>query len=264
MNARENYEAGKLGDAVAAALAEVKAAPGDKATRAFLAEICCFTPDLERVDRQMDMLADVDPKASVGVSMFRQLVRAEQARRQFFSEGRVPEFLVDPSESLKLSMQASIRLREGDTAGAMALLTEAEEKRPKLTGTCDGTAFDEFRDLDDLTAGHFEVLTSNGKYYWVPFERVELAELRPPQRVRDLVWRRTRMIVRDGPDGEVFLPCLYPGSENAAEDAVRLGRATDWTGGSGSPTRGTGLRTYLVGDGTKTILEMQELTFGTG
>jgi type VI secretion system protein ImpE len=261
MTARESYEAGKLDDAVQAALAEVKAAPGDSPRRAFLAELSCFAGDLERADRQLDLIGEVDPKSALGVTMFRQLVRAEQARRQFFSEGRVPEFLSDPSETLKLHLQASIRLREGDTTGAAAMLAEAEVKRPKLTGTCDGQEFDDFRDLDDLTSCFFELLTSNGKYYWVPFERIESVEFRPPARTRDLLWRRARMIVRGGPDGEVFLPCVYAGSHAESEDALRLGRATDWRGGSGAPMRGAGQRTFLIGDGTRTILELKELAF---
>jgi type VI secretion system protein ImpE len=251
-----------LDDAIQAALAEVKAAPADSPRRVLLAELSCFAGDLERADRQLDLLADVDPKSALGISMVRQLVRAEQARRQFFTEGRVPEFLAEPTEWLKQHLQASIQIREGDAAGAAQTLAAAEDARPKISGTCDGQAFDDFRDMDDLTSCFFEVLTSTGKYYWVPFDRVELVELRPIQRIRDLLWRRARMIVREGPDGEVFLPCLYSGTHSESEDGLRLGRATDWRGGAGSPTRGIGLRTYLVGDSAKTILEMKELKFG--
>ena len=73
-----------------------------------------------------------------------------------------------------------------------------------MAGTCDGVEFEDLRDLDDLMAPLFEVLTSNGKYYWVPIEQVELIEFRPVVRPRDLLWRRVRMVVKDGPDGEVY------------------------------------------------------------
>ncbi len=264
MTARESYEAGRLGDAVAAALAEVKQAPADTGRRAFLAELSCFAGDLERADRQLDLISDVEPQVAVGVSLFRQLVRAEQARQQLFAEGRVPELLGQPGPVLTLHLEASVRLRDGDAAGAAELLRQAEEQRPKVKGTCDGRPFDDFRDLDDLTAPVFEVLTSTGKYYWVPVERVESVEFRTPQRARDLLWRRARMIVRDGPDGEVFLPTLYAGTAQEADDGLRLGRATDWRGGGDGPVRGRGLRTYLVGEETPSILEIKELTFGEG
>src|SRR5262249_5715563 len=149
----------------------------------------------------------------LGVSLWRQLIRAEQARQQFYSDGRLPEFLGDPTPALRLSLEASIRLREKQPAEAAKLLAEADAARPDVAGTCDGQAFDRFRDLDALTASFFEVLTSNGKYSWVPLERVELIEFRPPARPRDLQWRRAHMVVNGGPDGEVYLPAIYAGSQ---------------------------------------------------
>jgi len=192
--------------------------------------------------------------------MFRHLIRAEQARQQFYTEGRLPELLGAPPPALKLLLEASLRLREGQSTEAAGLLAQAEEERPRVTGTCDGAAFDDLRDLDDRTASVLEVLTSTGKYYWVPMERVELIEFRPPVRPRDLLWRRARMIVRDGPDGEVFLPTLYPGSQEEPDERFRLGRATEWRGGDGAPTRGIGQRTLLVGEEARPILEIKEIT----
>ena len=46
-----------------------------------------------------------------------------------------------------------------------------------------------------LTAGSFEVLTTTGKYYWIPTERVATVEFHPPKRPRDLLWRRATMSV---------------------------------------------------------------------
>jgi len=261
MNARSCFDAGKLSDALTAALAEVKQSPADRGRRAFLCELACFAGDLERADRELDLLGDQDPQAALGISLFRQLVRAEGARQQFFDEGRLPEFLAEPTPCLKLHLETSILLREGKTAEAAQKLAQAEDQRPKVQGSCDGISFSDFRDLDDMTASFFEVLTSNGKYYWVPIERVESIEFRPLQRPRDLLWRLARMIVRDGPDGEVYLPTLYPGTHKASQDSLRLGRATDWSGGNGATMRGVGLRSYLLGDDSRTILEMAKLEF---
>ncbi|HTK75542.1 MAG TPA: type VI secretion system accessory protein TagJ [Gemmataceae bacterium] len=264
MTAREAYQAGRLDDAIAAALAEVKQSPADVGRRTFLAELACFAGDLERADRQLDMLGEVAPQATLGLSLFRQLIRAEQARQQFFADGRVPEVVAEPGPTLRPYLEASVLLRTGQAKEATELLKQAEDTRPKVRGVCDGKPFNDFRDLDDLTAAVFEVLTSTGKYYWIPIERVESVEVRPVERVRDLLWRRARMVVRDGPDGEVYLPTLYAGSYQEKEDALRLGRATDWRGGQDSPVRGRGLRTYLVGDSTPTILEIKEMTIGEG
>ena len=64
-------------------------------------------------------------------------------------------------------------------------------------------------------------------------ERVEIIEFHDPLRPRDLLWRARQMVVRGGPDGEVFLPVLYAGSHANPDDRIRLGRMTDWRGGEG-------------------------------
>lgn len=261
MNARECYDAGRLQEAITALNDDVKRRPGDTTVRSFLCEMLCFAGNLERADLQLDVIAEQDAQAALGVTLFRQLIRAEQARRQFYVDGRLPEFLAPPTDGLKQQLEASIHLREGDVAGAARLLGEAEEQRLKLSGTCDGRAFDDLRDIDDLTSSFFEVLTSNGKYYWIPMDRVELVEFRSPARPLDLLWRRAHMVVQGGPDGEVYLPTLYAGTHAEIDDRMRLGRLTDWRDVAGGLTRGLGQRTFLIGDEARTILEIESISF---
>ena len=259
--AREHFSAGRLTDAIAAATAEVRSKPTDVQARLFLAELLCFAGELERADRQLDVIVDQDSSIAVGIALFRQLIRGEQARRQFYGEGRLPEFLDNPPPRLQTHLQASIALREGDAVEAARLLGEAEESRPETRGECDGAAFDDFRDLDDLTAGLFEVLTSTGKYFWIPIESVDSIEFKAPQRTRDLIWRQAAMSVRGGPEGEVFLPVCYCHPGDLGDDAAKLGRTTDWSGGEGSPVLGRGLRTFLIGEQDRTILEVGTARF---
>jgi type VI secretion system protein ImpE len=259
MTATEAYKAGKLADAIAAALEQVRAAPADRGKRLFLAELCCFGGDLERADKQLDVLFTPDAPDVVQLTLFRQLVRGELARREVFAQGRVPEFLAQPTDALKMRLQSLIHLREKQVREAAALLAKAEEQRPAVTGTCDGAAFDDLRDLDDLTAAVLEVITANGNYYWVPLESIELLEFHKPERARDLYWRPAHLIVKDGPDGVVYVPALYHGSHTSTDDAVRLGRSTTWTGGETEPYRGQGLREFLVGDGSKSIFEIEKI-----
>src|SRR5215471_15299980 len=176
MTATEAYKAGKLGDAITASLEQVRSAPTDRGKRLFLAELCCFSGDLERADKQLDVLFKPEAPDVVQLTLFRQLIRGELARREVFMQGRVPEFLTQPADALKLRLEALIRLRENKKAEAAELLAKAEDERPTVTGTCDGTLFDDFRDLDDLVAPVLEVITANGNYYWVPLETIELLE----------------------------------------------------------------------------------------
>ncbi len=261
MNASEHFRAGQLAEAVAAATAAVKSNPGSGATRLILCEMLSFTGDFERADKQLDAISELEPKAIHAVSLFRQLLRAEQARTQFYQEGRLPEFLTKPSDELQLRLQASILIRENDLPGAVLLLDQAEELRLHLSGECNGQPFDDIRDLDDLTASFLEVLTSTGKYYWIPFEAIDSLEAAPIESPRDLLWRQVQMSVRGGPEGVVYLPVLYTGSTAETDNQFRLGRTTDWRGGDGAPVRGIGQRMLLAGDAERAILEIENLQF---
>jgi type VI secretion system protein ImpE len=256
--ASEHFHAGRLGDALAAATEAVKAAPSDRGKRWLLAELLAVSGDTERADKHFDFLTTGSDKPDLTALLGRQLLRAETARREVFAQGRLPEFLTQPPDHVKLSLEALIAVRDGRAEEAVAKLAEAEAARPAVSGTLNGTAFTGLRDLDDITAGVFEVFTSHGNYYWVPFETVELVECRAPSRPKDLLWRSTHMIVKDGPDGEVYLPAVFPGT-HAADDESKMGRKTSYT--AGAPVRGTGARELLVGDEVRTLMEVETLAF---
>ncbi len=259
--AAQLFQAGRLDEAITTLNGEIKKNPTDLDRRVFLAELLSFAGNLERADLQLDTIGLQEPQVAITMALFRQLVRAEQARRQLFADGRLPEFIDQPADHLRLHLEALVALRAGDVADAVAKLAQAEELRPPMSGSHDGVAFEDFRDLDDLTGGFFEVYTSTGKYFWIATETVELVEFRAPERPRDLLWRPAHMVVRGGPDGEVYLPTLYGGAPADAETAVKLGRATEWSDDPDAPVRGTGQRCFLVGDESVPMLQLGTLEF---
>jgi len=197
------FRAGKLDAAVAAGQAALRKAPTDLNARVLLGELLAFTGNLERADVVLDAASAIDPSTALVVAEFRQLIRADMARRQLFRDGRVPEFLSDPTETQRLQLAALVAMRAGDMAEAARQAEAAEAARPHASGKHGDAAFDDLRDADDLLAGSFEVLTTTGKYFWIPTERVQTLEFHPPKRPRDLLWRRASMSVANGPDGEL-------------------------------------------------------------
>ncbi len=260
-NAKELLEEGKLNEAIQAMNDEVKRNPTDIQRRSLLAEILCVSGRLDRADAQLEVILQQDSKAALGVALMRQMIRAETARRDFYSAGRLPEFVDVPPPYVQKYIQASIHQREKRLGEAKQLLDQAEVERPRVKGSCNGRPFDDLRDLDDLTAAVFEVLTSTGKYYWIPVERVRSIEFRKPERLRDLIWRRAAMSVESGPDGEVFLPATYCPTGAEVDEKALLGRITEWRGGDVEPIRGVGQVSFLVGDESVPIMQMQAVTF---
>ena len=254
------FHAGRLQDAVTAANAAVRKAPADLSARVLLAELLLFQGNLDRADVILDAAPDMAPDSVLVIAEFRQLLRAEQARRQLGRDGRLPEFLTSPTAALGSILQAYVGLRAADTKLAADSLLAAEAERPAVSGERDdGTVFDDLRDADDFYAGFFEVLTTTGKYYWIRTEQVESVVFHPPVRPRDLFWRRATMAVRGGPDGDIYVPALYVNDAAGLSDALRLGRETDWLQQSDGIVRGAGQRMFLIGDSAFGIMELGAL-----
>lgn len=259
------FREGKVRLAIEACSTKLRSNPGDLGARLLLAELLVLAGNLERADTILDAATRMEPTAAVTIAEFRQLLRADIARRQLDSIGRMPEFLGEPTPTLRALVAARVALRAGDNAEAARCVGEAERQRPRVAGTLGDAAFDDWRDIDDLCAGVFEILTTTGKYYWIPTERVENVEFVAPQRPRDLAWRRANVSVFEGPDGIVYLPAIYASDDPDLADTLRLGRATEWrelaSGAGDGLVRGVGLRSFLAGDEAHDIMGLTTLSF---
>lgn len=252
---------GKLDEAAEAAIDFVRNKPGDVPGREILAELFCLRGDLERADKQCETILVQHPSAALSASLLRQLIRAETSRRECWRDGRLPEFIGEPGDVCQKTLAALLACRSGSLVEATEILADLQENQPSSTGSCNGTTFDEFRDLDDLCAGIWEVLTSTGKYFWVPLGRIVSAEFSPVARPRDLFWRQCNLTVKDGPEGVVYVPTLYIDTDLSQPSEERLGRATNWVEDEDAPVRGLGQRTFLVGDEEVGIMQIESLEF---
>ena len=261
--AMEFYQAGQLDEAVNASIQLVKSHPADIGYRFQLAELSCIAGDLDRADKQLDTVTNQDPQAAVGAALMRQLVRAELARQECFYQGRVPEFLGEPSDNLKAHLQALTLYRSGDIAAAAEAIAGWTEQSNLRQSMCvNDRDVDDLRDLDDILSPVLEVHTTTGKYFWVDWNQILFLEVHKPQRPFDLLWRQATLSIESGPDGEVYLPAIYlePLADGPADDNLRLGRGTDWLDSGQGIVRGRGQKTLLVGDEDLPLMELKTLS----
>jgi type VI secretion system protein ImpE len=259
--AGDAFRAGHLPEAIAAAGAAVKARPGDLPARILLAEMLLFAGNLERADVVLDAASAVDPSAALVVAEFRQLLRAEMARRQLYRDGRVPELLGEPDALIQGLLATMVALRAGDKPAARGHADAAEATRRRAAGLADDTAFDDFRDASDTLSGVLEVLTTTGKYFWISIAKVLEMTFHKPARPRDLAWRRVSLSVAGGPEGDVYMPAIYVSDDPDLEPSFRLGRMTDWSDDEG-PVTGIGQRVFLMGETAMPVMELDHLVFG--
>ena len=120
------------------------------------------------------------------------------------------------------------------------------------------------RDADPDIGARLEVFAA-GAYLWIPFEHIASLEMVAPQRLRDTLW--SPAIVSTGPAfkgkelGEVLIPAIYPFSWKNPDEAVCLGRVTDWAADDEGNEYPSGQKTLLVDGEEIPFLEVRSLKF---
>ena len=229
MRARELFQAGQLDAAIDALGAELRDNPTDTQRRTFLFELLCFAGQYGRAEKHLDVLAQAGQQASMGALLYRSALHAEQTRQQMFQAGDLPHAPVSA--------------------------------RP-VSGTLNGKPFTSLSDADPRIGARLEVFAA-GQYTWLPLEHVATIRMTPPKRLRDLLWAPA--VLRTGPLfkgldlGEVIIPVLTPLSAQDPDDAVRLGRVTEWRELEDGTPAPAGQKMLLVDGEEFPILEVREL-----
>ncbi len=255
-------EAGDLSAAIAKTIDDVKQRPTDLALRTLLFELLCIHGDLDRAEKHLDVVSQQDEKTEWAVQVYRNILAAERNRRRLWSEGLAPEFLFDPPGYVQHHLQAINRLREGNAAEAATLLNESVQQRGEVVARRGDGPAAVFQDCDDVLAPVLELIILRD-YLWVPMEQVKELEVSVPERLRDLIWAPVRLELHDGSQRRGYMPVLYPGTHQQADDQVKLGRKTDWREtGSPGPMLGVGQKMFLHGDDAISLLDLREVRFG--
>jgi len=248
MDASELFRSGQLRAAIDIQTIKVNGHPTDQAARLFLFELVLFSGDADKARKQLDVLRYEKPEALAAVESYRKALDAEINRRKVLAgHGGRPKFLKDTPAHADIRIDALMRYAEGDAAAGDALLDRANAEAPVANGTLNGEAIAGLRDADDLFGPILEVFAGSD-YYWVPLDEIEALTMNPVNTPRDVLWRPANLAMRDGPQGDVLLPGLYPGSHSHSDEKVALGRLTDWPSEEGRPIRGAGSRLFVAGE----------------
>jgi type VI secretion system protein ImpE len=234
MSAERLLREGKLDEAVKALGDELRDNPGNIRSRTFLFELLCFRGDYDRASTHLKMLGSQSKDAGVGALLYEGALHAERLRETMFRTGDLPAALPE---------------------GASA-----------IGGTLNGRPFTSLTDADPRIGARLEIF-AGGDYLWIPLNQVASIEMKPPARLRDLLWAST--ILQMGPGfqqrdlGEVLLPILCPLSFQDSDDQVRLGRITEWCRDEQGIEFPIGQKMLLVDGEEFPFLEIRKLEIGS-
>lgn len=234
MTAERLLREGKLDEAVKALGDELRDNPGNIRSRTFLFELLCFRGDYDRASTHLKMLGSQSKDAGVGALLYEGALHAERLREAMFRTGDLPAALAE---------------------GASA-----------ISGTLNSRPFTSLSDADPRIGARLEIF-AGGDYLWIPLNQVASIEMKPPARLRDLLW--SSAILQMGPGyqqrdlGEVLLPVLCPLSFQDSDDQVRLGRVTEWYRDEQGLEFPIGQKMLLVDGEEFPFLEVRKLEIGS-
>lgn len=241
MNAEQLIKNGKLKDGLAALQQEVRAKPDDQRLRIFLFQVNCVLGQWEKALNQLQVLSSLSTETMMLAQIFQPVLACEMLRREVFAGKRTPLIFGKPMEWIGMLIQANELLAKGQAAAAAPLREQAFEAAPATSGTRNGGPFEWIADADSRLGPLLEAIV-DGKYYWIPFCRIKKLYVPKPSDLRDLVWAPVQFIWANGGEASGHIPCRYPGTENSSDDALRLGRKTEWSAPADGVNLGLGQR----------------------
>lgn len=244
--------------ALAALTAAVKAAPADPKLRIFLAQLLCVLGQWERAHTQLNVVAGMDEDAAPMREMVGHALRCEKIRAAVFEGRRSPMVFGHPEEWLAVLIESLLRAGAGEAELSRSLAAKAFDAAPATRGTIDGTPFEWIADGDSRLGPVLEAMV-NGRYYWVPFDRLTQVAIEAPTDLRDMVWLPAQLRFANGGEVIAMLPTRYPGTERCDDDSLLMARRTEWREDGPDRWLGLGQRVLVTDQGEHDLLAVRRI-----
>jgi type VI secretion system protein ImpE len=260
MTAEESLRSGQLDDALATARSAVKQSPTASKPRIFLFQLLSVLGQWDKALTQLQVLRDMDADSMLLAEIFSPVLQCEALRAEVFAGRRSPLIFGEPEEWIGLLVQANQLIADGKFAASSELRLRAFDAAPAVAGRINDHAFEWIADADTRLGPVLEVIME-GKYYWVPFHRIQSVKVEAPTDLRNLVWTAAHFTWTNGGNTPGFIPTRYAGSESSSDSSLRLARKTEWAQKDDDLYIGLGQRLLATNETEYPVLELRKLEF---
>lgn len=206
---------------------QVRAHPQDAKLRVFLFQLLCVLGQWPRALNQLNVSLELDAGTLPMVQTYREAIACETLRLQVFAGQKAPMLFGEPETWIALLIEALLREGRGEPDAARQLRAQALEMAPVTTGSVDGRGFAWIADADTRLGPTLEAII-NGRYYWLPWNRLIKVDIDPPEDLRDAVWMPAHFEFTNGGSVVGLIPTRYPDTVLDAGGPLALSRQTDW------------------------------------
>ena len=263
MQAEQSLREGRLQDALAELQAQVRKEPANPKYRIFLFQLLAVQGQWERALNQLNVVGEMDAASLPMVQTYREAIRCELLRAEVFAGRRSPLVFGDPEPWVALLLDALRLTATAQYAQARATRDRAFEAATAVAGTLDEQPFEWLADADPRLGPMLEAVV-NGRYYWIPWQRIRAIQLEQPADLRDFVWAPAQFTWANGGETVGLIPARYPGSQAAADPLVQLGRKTDWRDCGEDTWLGFGQRMLATEQGEYPLLDVRRIALDVG
>lgn len=260
--AQQCLKDGRLDEALSALQGQVRAQPADAKLRVFLFQLLVLSGQWERALNQLTVSGELDSANLAMVQTYREAIRCEILRERVFAGDTSPLIFGQPEQwlaNLVVALGLSANQQFAEAAGVRA---EAFDAAPTTSGSIDGQAFEWLADADSRLGPVLEAVV-NGRYYWIPFCRLSKIILEAPNDLRDLVWLPAQLTWSNGGGSVALIPSRYPASEKAEDNALKLGRKTEWLEVFDGQFHGFGQRMLTSDIADHALFEVREIVLNS-
>ena len=260
MSALEAVRAGKLQDALQKLQQDVRQHPAAARHRVFLFQLLAVLGQWERAMAQLEMAGELDAGVLAMVQAYRQALRCEVLRQSVFAGRHAPLIFGEPEPWMAQFVEALRLDAEGQHAPARRMRDSACEIATARGGMIDGARFEWIADADSRLGPMLELLV-NGRYCWLPLQRIRRLEIEAPADLRDCVWLPVRLVWCNGGEAVGLVPTRYAETTKVDDDALLLARRTDWVEPSEGTYWGLGQRMLVTDAGDYPLMDVRSIEF---
>lgn len=260
MEAEAYLQSGDLEKTLAELKERIRKNPEKVALRTFLFQLLSVMGQWERAITQLNIAAEMDADVLLMAQVYRHALNCEVLRNSVFQGTRTPLSFGEPLAWMVWLMQIPGLLAAGQSKAAIDLRDQAFDAAPAISGRIDGQPFTWISDGDERLGPILEAII-NGKYYWIPFERIRKIQIDKPANLRDVIWTGATFTWANEGQAVGLIPSRYPGSENEEDGALRLSRKTEWRDTGNNLFIGLGQRMLATDQGEYPLLDIREITF---
>ena len=262
MRAEAYIQSGDLDTALAELTAEIRKNPAKAELRIFLFQLLSVLGQWERAMTQLNVAAEMDADAALMAQVYRPALNCEVFRADVFQGRRTPLFFGEPLDWMVSLTQIPGLLAAGQSTAAIDLRDRAFDAAPAISGQIDGEPFAWMADADERLGPTLEAVV-NGKYYWIPIERISEIRIEKPVNLRDAIWVSATFTWTNHGQAAGLIPGRYPGTEKLEDNSLRLSRKTEWQNAGDDFYMGMGQRVLTTDQGEYPLLDIREVVFDT-